>query len=447
MKTGMKIALVLSFSISSGHAKTFYVDPVNGNMLGDGSSTNPWHTLEEVINSGLIRTKDISGLVIHKGAPIKAGDTIKLKPGYHGAINIKNAYNDLYITVVGDTPDLNQKVKVSGITILSAKNWRFSKLTISPSFSDIVTSGPIVSVGATSRNIIIRNSHIYSFDQAPETLTVQDWEGKAKIGIESRYVKNLRIINNYINNVAYGLNLMAPYSVAQGNVISDFSYDGIRAVANNLLIQHNVIKNNHMVNDINLVHPDAIQGFPLPPNTLLSNVTVAGNIILNRDNNKGLYSILYPNEFNYMQGISFFDGTLRNVYIVNNLVMPFHWHGIALYDSKYGKISSNFIFSPLQINKPGRITFGTKSKGGNINNTLMYNKAYAYFIDPNSIGLISLYNKKLDINNGELENQFKNKLKAKLAIIDTTYGKYHPVSGLPRVNPDFVLNGTASVFN
>lgn len=78
-------------SLKTGH-HTFYVDPVNGSMSGDGSSAKPWKTLTEVLNPAnkLISTQGHAGTAYTNGTdtalhavnpngPVKAGDLILLK--------------------------------------------------------------------------------------------------------------------------------------------------------------------------------------------------------------------------------------------------------------------------------------------------------------------------------------------------------------------------------
>ena len=77
-------AIVLLASAARG-AQTFYVDPENGSMNNDGSAAAPWRTLAEVVASKLVR--------------IKGGDTILLRSGYHGEVQLSGAYNDEVVTV------------------------------------------------------------------------------------------------------------------------------------------------------------------------------------------------------------------------------------------------------------------------------------------------------------------------------------------------------------
>jgi hypothetical protein len=63
---------------ASAHAADVYVDPVNGSASGDGSAGKPWRTIQDVVDGS---------------APIKPGDTIWLRSGYHGVLAISGRYN------------------------------------------------------------------------------------------------------------------------------------------------------------------------------------------------------------------------------------------------------------------------------------------------------------------------------------------------------------------
>jgi len=100
--------LVALLTATAAPAADFYVDPTNGSSGGDGSAASPWRTLQQVIESGLVETRQWEsypyapglGLVVENpGAPVKAGDTIWLRTGYHGEVVIHDAYNAAPITV------------------------------------------------------------------------------------------------------------------------------------------------------------------------------------------------------------------------------------------------------------------------------------------------------------------------------------------------------------
>lgn len=87
-------------------------------------------------------------------------------------------------------------------------------------------------------------------------------------------------LNNYILNTRFGINLCAPDCLAEGNVVANFSADGIR-----------------VTRDGDDKHDDGIQAFLFNVRTgTLGNVTLRGNIILARETD----DLPVPNE---LQGI------------------------------------------------------------------------------------------------------------------------------------------------
>jgi len=107
------ICILLGLILFSNlYSNTFYIDPINGNNSGDGSISDPWKTLEYVINNNLIESKSYVTpydpnnpqlIIKNSGAPIKSADTIMLYSGLHGDITIVNYINDQNITVMNAT--------------------------------------------------------------------------------------------------------------------------------------------------------------------------------------------------------------------------------------------------------------------------------------------------------------------------------------------------------
>jgi hypothetical protein len=62
----------------------FHIAPVNGSPNGDGSAQNPWRTLQEVIENGLIEmyqhsensTPSSNLLLVNEDAPVKGDDRL-----------------------------------------------------------------------------------------------------------------------------------------------------------------------------------------------------------------------------------------------------------------------------------------------------------------------------------------------------------------------------------
>src|SRR5688572_13590150 len=99
---------LLLCAASPALAGDFFVDPVSGSNAGDGSSANPWRTLQAVVAANLIETRNwqslpyqpgLSLVTVNPGAPVKAEDTLWLRSGYHGQVVIQGAYNASAITV------------------------------------------------------------------------------------------------------------------------------------------------------------------------------------------------------------------------------------------------------------------------------------------------------------------------------------------------------------
>ncbi|MDR3519185.1 MAG: hypothetical protein P4M00_25605, partial [Azospirillaceae bacterium] len=116
----------------AGHS--YYVDPVNGSMANDGSSSAPWSNLQAVLNSGLVASlyykTYVTGASLsgpHPNAVVEAGDTIHLRSGNYGAIKVANAYNDGFVTIAAET---GQTPVFSSLVVEGAAKWIFQGITV-----------------------------------------------------------------------------------------------------------------------------------------------------------------------------------------------------------------------------------------------------------------------------------------------------------------------------
>lgn len=417
----LKIPMAASdptFKASKQTPSIFYIDPEKGNISNSGSKKSPWNTLEAVIKKGYIETKDKSGKLITRGAPVKSGDTIKLMTGYHGKIYYKNSYNDDLITIEaeeGETPTLSR------LEIHSATNLLFKGLTISPSFNNEI-SGRIVHFctdtwfGACN-NITLMDSYIYTV-KLTNTWTKEEWVSNASDGI---HVGNggirINIINNMLLNTKFGITMGAESGTVNGNVVSNFSADGIRVGANNTVIQFNVIKNNYNV-DGN--HDDGIQGYGGGHGDSIIN-----NIVIEKEDP-------FLKHTGPLQGIVYFDGLLTNISIIGNTVDVSKYHGISLYDTELSLIADNVVYtSEPSDEKKSWIMIGSKGKIGSKNNILISNKADSFNLTADNDGFGS--------NN---ENASKSDYSAKffdiLSKIHKRYGRYSVGDKKLRVSNDYM---------
>ena len=144
-------AAIVCFS-TTALAADFYVDPVNGSAAGDGSSAKPWKSINEVISTGKVQTQgwDVvphtsASKLVAKNASgvVKAGDTLWLRDGYHGSLDITSHYNTGLITVAaqaGHTP------KLSKVLVRSSSNWKLVGLAISPDFAPTYAKATMVAI-------------------------------------------------------------------------------------------------------------------------------------------------------------------------------------------------------------------------------------------------------------------------------------------------------------
>ena len=259
-----RFVLGLLIAATTARAATFYCDPIHGSPKGDGSSARPWRTIEEVLQARRIQLRDRAGNPANPEAPVKPGDTVLLRSGWHGVIRIAQGYNDQFITIAADQGHAPQ---VGWIELGEGRKWRLRGLTVSPSLApsprervphDLVMLGE--QGGEESAELVVEDCFIYT---ALDTSgwTAKDWMQKTASGIWlGRHGRAHVARNNYILNTRFGINLCAPDCLAEGNVVANFSADGIRVTRDGQTVQYNVIKNvfvNTRDGDDN--HDDGIQ--------------------------------------------------------------------------------------------------------------------------------------------------------------------------------------------
>ncbi len=431
MKNQILILISSLFLYSSfTNASVFYVDPNNGSIENPGSPDLPWKTLEEVINNKLVETKDNKGNLLNAGAPVKSGDTIILRSGYHGLIKITNAFNDQLITVKGEDGSSPQ---LGYLELRSAKNWRFEQVIISPSHSSsAVNKATIAILGdsnywGNSSNLELVDSHIYTAEDT-QNWSKDNWVKQAKIGIiVGRYTLNTLIKNNYIRNVSNGVIVLSEGADIEGNVVSHFADDGIKVNANGTRVTYNILKN--AINPSN-IHNDGIQAYKVFNNPSLDDFIIENNIILTKDTNQVPFSSVD------MQGIGLFDGPYNNGTISNNVILVSTWHGIGLFDGTNTTITNNIIFSTaLDRNIKSRITLSSK-KGKNPNDVVNENDVFGNI----STGYHPFESLVAANNVSEDENLYRERLNALLNTIQTKYGPKNVLANKSRLSEELLGN-------
>lgn len=422
----MSIRYTLLFLLAgiTTQAATYYCDPLKGNAKGDGSAEHPWGTIEEVIQSGLIQLCNQQGKAANPNAPVKPSDTVLLRSGWHGILSVSGGYNKQPITIAAAP---GQTAKVGWVEISEGRNWIVRGLIVSPSLAPTPLAKvphELVSLGEhggeESADLVVEDCFVYSVLETTNW-TGKDWVEKPASGIWlGRHGKHHVARNNYVLNTRFGIQLCAPECVAEGNVVANFSADGMRATRDGQVLQYNVIKNNFVgARDGDDNHDDGIQVFLFNVGTgTVRDVTLRGNIIIARETD----GLPFPNP---LQGIGCFDGPLVHFLVESNVVCVNHYHGISLYDAQDCTIQDNTCFSRWTDHAQPWIMLGLKKNqaGGN---TVRNNLAHSYNFKADA-------RVKSEGNEEVTQAAFNEKLTSSLTLIDAKYGALHPTAKRPRL--------------
>ena len=418
------LLLIFLFTTTPIHAATYYCDPAQGSPAGDGSAQRPWRTIEEVLQARQIQFWDASGKPSNSNAPVKPGDTILLRSGWHGIIRIPSGYNEQPITIAaesGHTPE------VGWVEIGEGRKWQVKGLTISPSLAPEPLNRPPRNLvmlgergGESSTDLVVADCFIYSVLDT-SGWTGKDWVEKPFNGIWlGRHGKGHVARNNYVLNTRFGISLCAPACLCEGNVVANFSGDGIRVTRDGQIAQYNVIKNNFVgARDGDANHDDGIQVFLFNVGTgTVRDVTLRGNLILARETD----GLPFPNP---LQGIGCFDGPLVRFTVEKNVVCVNHYHGVSLYDAQECLIQENTCFSRWSGRAQPWVMLGQKKNQAH-GNTVRHNLAHSYNFKADA-------EVKADNNRNVTEAEFRQKRAELLTLIDNKFGRIHPTAKRPRL--------------
>jgi hypothetical protein len=396
---------VLAVSSLSSRAATYYSDPAAGSATGDGSAKAPWPELEDLAAGGQL-------------GKLQGGDTLLLRSGNHGDVRISGD-NAQFITIAAEP---GQTPKLSRLEITRGSKWRIKGLTITPSLATRPYQGNIVTLaekGAGS-DLVLEDCFIYTEPDSTRW-TAEQWM-KTQNGILSgRHGTRLTIRNNHVLNTRFAVSLCSPDSLCEGNLIANFSGDGIRITRDNITVQYNTVKNCFVGADQgDANHDDLMQCFLFNKGTgTVRNLTIRGNILIGYED-PGQPLRHDP------QAIGFFDGPLVDFLVEKNVIMTNHYHGISLYDAVHCQILDNVVRAISDQKMQPWIMLGTKNKGGASGNTVKNNMARSFNLKADPTVAAE--------NNIPVDNPaFDRQLKQQLDEIHQKFGESHPVSKLPRI--------------
>src|SRR4030042_1544384 len=167
-------------------ATEFYVDPVNGSPTGDGSESRPWRSIQEVFDAGLVESQQWDKLPYNPqsklvaknaGAPVRAGDTIRLRSGYHGDLLIDVYHTPANITIAADE---GHTPRLSSLHIRSSSHWTIRGLSISAEFSQPYKRHTLVHLESHDwrgpiHDIVVEDCALCSVADA-SAWTAKDWD-------------------------------------------------------------------------------------------------------------------------------------------------------------------------------------------------------------------------------------------------------------------------------
>jgi len=360
MKAACVLASILLLGVAlAAHANDFYIDPVNGSDAGDGSASNPWRSLQALFDDGLIETQDwpdypyqdgMQLVTINAGAPVRAGDTIWLRSGYHGDLVIEHAYNAAPITIAAEA---GESPHVRSLTIQAAQNWIVGGLSISPSYAATLDAIDMVEISdhnyfGPTYDIDFGNSALFSVDDA-SAWDPDEWVNLASSGI---YVGAARIgvHDNTLRNVRFGISVDGANASIRRNTIDGFSADGLRGLGDYDVFESNTVMNDKIGDDFDANHDDGFQSWSVGADGQVgtgqvTGVVLRGNLFINSTD---------PGDplRNSMQGIGCFDGFFDQWIVENNVVITDHWHGISFYGMRDSRIVNNSVIDNIE-GQPG----------------------------------------------------------------------------------------------
>ncbi len=333
----------------------------------------------EVMEANLVETQNWDSLPYDNGsslvpknggAPVKAGDTIWLRTGYHGEVAIEGAYNSSVITIAaeaGHTPALGS------LQVQAASHWTLRGLSISLEHAPTYQQGTIVAVSShnwsgPAHDVTIEDCTIFSVADV-SGWTESDWNALPGNGIQLSG-DDCILRGNELLNVNFGISVTGEGALVERNTVTNFAGDGLRGLGDHGTCQYNVIANAYAVNSN---HDDGFQSWSVGNDGVgtgeVTGITLRGNTIINyQDPNQPFRGPL--------QGIGCFDGTFVDWVVENNVIITDHWHGITLLGARNSRIVNNTVVD-LNTDSPGPPWIsiddhkdGTPSEGTLVRNNL-----------------------------------------------------------------------------
>ncbi len=344
--------------LSSGTGRVFHVDPARGSPDGDGSRERPWHSLQFLVAQGLLgeyqRTltwpQRVVARLSHRPATpqlakraavrVRSGDTILLASGDYGLVDLSGLVNRGLVTIAaapGAQPQL-AGLDAGGASHFVLRDLGVTAVTWPAGRAHLVSMRSAKALRAD--NLVFERIAV-SGGRAIASVDPADFAVNAPSGVRLDG-DCLTFKSSEVRDVESGIRVVRGRSITiEGNMIHDFSVDGIQFSGNDLTIRGNRIFDHWRT--ANTLHPDCMQGQP-QDNQIFGPVLISHNACISRL----AHTEARPEKWQAIamggwQGISIFDGRWRDVTVRCNLVMPSNPHGIALYGATASAVEHNVV--------------------------------------------------------------------------------------------------------
>jgi parallel beta-helix repeat protein len=309
------IAFALGLAVHYGApavAETYYVAPPGtaSSVSPTGAETRPFVGLEAAFDSG----------------KVKGGDTLLLKGGAYGSIDIKAAFS----TPVIIQSQTDKTAQFDWIQLSAeARNITLKNLSVWPS-NPAAGRNFLVRSFETTSDITADGLDIRSEQQAAAYMSwnAAKWNARKYSGIALDGPRST-VVRNRLTGVNFGI--MIGSGLIEGNLIDGYSGDALRSWSDS------VVKRNRVLNcvEIDDNHADGFQSWA--GSEPVRNLTIDSNTFIEWTGDQS-----HPLRCG-LQGIGLFDGPYDNLTITNNLVSVSAYHGIAVYGARGARIINNTV--------------------------------------------------------------------------------------------------------
>lgn len=298
---------------------------VSPGSTGDGSAASPFGTVDEAMGA------------------TGSGDTIWLHEGDYGDLTIGGTG----ITVAAAD---GETARLRTLTLQGATDVVVRGLSISLSHGDPYESSTMVSVAGSCSGVTVEDCDIFSTtDDVVADWSASDWADLPGTGMSSR-APDTTFRNNRVRNVGYGISIAhdSPNANVIGNLVDNFSRDGLRGIGDFGLFEGNVVKNAYDVDDH---HDDFFQSWSVgedgtPGTGVVRGVVLRGNLFIGFEDPDRPF-------VGSAQGIGCFDGFFEDWVVENNVVIVNHWHGITFLGARNMRIVNNTVLDVRRGERPG----------------------------------------------------------------------------------------------